>query len=115
MDMNEATAKAISAERAAAGLTIKELSEKADIPERTLMRILKAERDIKINQISQLAEALELYPHEIVSEAEKYISREERASVMFRESKGADYSDSFNLVAKRGDIEREQEMYNDLP
>lgn len=48
MDMNQAIAKAISAERAIAGMTVRELSEASGIPVSTLMRILSAERDIKI-------------------------------------------------------------------
>lgn len=55
MDMNHVIAKAISAERAIAGMTVRELSEASGIPVSTLMRILSAERDIKINQIAQLA------------------------------------------------------------
>lgn len=48
MDMNQAIAKAISAERAISGMTVRELSEASGIPVSTLMRILSAERDIKI-------------------------------------------------------------------
>lgn len=48
MDMNQAVAKAIAAERAIAGLTVRELSTRADIPLSTLMRILGAEREIKV-------------------------------------------------------------------
>ena len=57
MDMNQAIAKAVSAERAISGMTVRELSEASGIPVSTLMRILSAERDIKINQITQLARA----------------------------------------------------------
>ena len=114
MDINEATAKAIQAERAAAGLTIKDLSERSGVPISTLMRILKSERDIKVNQIAQLADVLDLYPHEILQEAEKYIEREERAPINLNTT-DAEHPERFTLVAKRGDIEAEQDMYNELP
>ena len=78
MDINEATAKALSAERAASGLTIKELAEKSGIPERTLIRVLKGERDINILQISKLAPVYGMQPHEIIVEAERYIARDRR-------------------------------------
>ena len=78
MDINEATAKAIAAERSAAGLTIKELAEKSRVPERTLIRLLKNERDIKVTQIAQLAEVFNIAPYELIEEAEKYIARAAR-------------------------------------
>lgn len=78
MDINEATAKALSAERAASGLTIKELAEKSGIPERTLIRVLKGERDINMLQISKLAPVYGMQPHEIIVEAERYIARDRR-------------------------------------
>lgn len=78
MDMNEATAKAIGAERSISGMTVKELSAKADIPERSLMRVLQAEREIKVNQIAKIADALGLYPHEIMETAENILERESR-------------------------------------
>jgi len=77
--MNEAVAKALSAERTIAGLTVRKLAEVAGIPERSLMRILQAERDIKVNQIELLAQALRLYPHEIIEHAEQILERSQRA------------------------------------
>lgn len=79
MDINEATAKAIAAERSAAGLTIKDLSEKSGVPERTLIRMLKNERDIKVTQIAQLSEVFGINPHELIEEAEKFVDRANRA------------------------------------
>ncbi len=76
MDMNEATAKAIAAERGASGLSIKALSEKSGIPERTLIRILKDERDIKINQVAQLCEVFGILPSTLMEEAQKFQLRE---------------------------------------
>lgn len=42
------------------------------------MRILQAEREIKINQVAQIAEALSLYPHEIIESAELILARSVR-------------------------------------
>lgn len=75
MDMNHAIAKAISAERAIAGMTVRELSEPSGIPVSTLMRILSAERDIKINQIAQLARAFHTTPADLVWRAQELIRR----------------------------------------
>lgn len=73
MDMNQAVAKAISAERAISGMTVRELSEASGIPVSTLMRILSAERDIKINQITQLARAFHTMPADLVWRAQEII------------------------------------------
>lgn len=66
MDMNEATSKAIAAERSAAHLTIKELAKKANLNERTLIRLLQNERNINVIQLAQLAEVFGVYPHELI-------------------------------------------------
>lgn len=78
MDINEAMSKSISAERAAAGLTIKELAEKSTINERTLLRLLKSERNINVRHVALLAEVFDLKPHELVKQAEIYMQRELR-------------------------------------
>lgn len=78
MDMNEAVAKAISAERSIADLTVRELAAASGIPERSLMRVLTAERDIKVNQVADLAAALHVYPHEILEHAEQILARSRR-------------------------------------
>lgn len=75
MDMNEAVAKALSAERGAAGLTIKELSDKSRIPERTLVRLLKSERDIKVNQLEKLASVFGITPMKLLEEATDFKHR----------------------------------------
>jgi len=82
MDMNEAVSRAISAERSAAKLTIKELAEKSGIPERTLIRVLKGERDINVMQISKLAPVFGVYPHELIKSAESLIERDRRGLVV---------------------------------
>lgn len=154
MDINEAISRVLSAERSAAHLTIKELSAQADIPERTLIRVLKGERDINVLQIARLAPVFGLYPHEIMDSAEKLIERAERGSVpdlsttdvdtdatattdVSAASASADddttvpdmsgwsadeqaayvasHLDQFDIAAKRGDREREQEAFEELP
>lgn len=154
MDINEAISRVLSAERYAAHLTIKELSAQADIPERTLIRVLKGERDINVLQIARLAPVFGLYPHEIMDSAEKLIERAERGNVpdlsttdvatdstattdvsatlasadddtMVPDMSGwsADeqaayvvaHMDQFDIAAKKGDIEREQEAFEELP
>lgn len=154
MDINEAISRVLSAERSAAHLTIKELSAQADIPERTLIRVLKGERDINVLQIARLAPVFGLYPHEIMDSAEKLIERAERGSVpdlsttdvdtdatattdVSAASASADddttvpdmsgwsadeqaayvasHLDQFDIAAKRGDREREQEEFEELP
>lgn len=50
--------QAINAERAAQGLTIKELARRAGIGERTMLRINGLERDLDFQQIEQIARAL---------------------------------------------------------
>ena len=79
MDMNQAVAKAIAAERAIAGLTVRELSTRADIPLSTLMRILGAEREIKVTQLMQLATAFGITPADLVMRAQEIRERAEAA------------------------------------
>lgn len=76
VDMNEAVAKAIASERAIAGITIKALSERTGIPERSLIRVLQSEREIKVNQVAQIANGLRIYPHELIETAENIMERE---------------------------------------
>lgn len=78
MDINEAVSKAIAAERSAAHLTIKELAEKSGVPERTLIRILQNERNINVMQVAQIANAVGIYPHELIESAERFIERDGR-------------------------------------
>jgi transcriptional regulator with XRE-family HTH domain len=93
MDMNEATAKTIASERSAAGLTIKRLAERSGVPERTLIRILKNERDIKVTQLAQLAEVFGVYPHELIQSAEAFIERDQRGPVTLGETQPSELSE----------------------
>ena len=76
--MNKAVARAIASERAIAGMTIDELVKTSGIPKSSLMRILNAERDVKVNQIQKLATALQIFPHELMETAENILDRESR-------------------------------------
>lgn len=152
MDINEAISRVLSAERSAAHLTIKELSAEADIPERTLIRVLKGERDINVLQIAKLAPVFGLYPHEIMDSAEKLIERDRRhiPDLSSSETPAAKHSDDayaeaaddgrkvsvpdisdwsteeqaayiathldqFDIAAKLGDTEAEQQAYEEMP
>ena len=81
MDMNEAVSKAIAAERSAAHMTIKELAEKSGVPERTLIRLLKNERNINVMQVAQISNAVGIYPHELIESAERFMERDERGPI----------------------------------
>lgn len=75
MDINEAVAAAIRAQRAISGHTVRELSEQSGVPLSTLMRILGAQRDIKVTQVADIAKVLDVAPHEIVEDAERIMGR----------------------------------------
>lgn len=115
MDMNDATAKAIAAERAIANLTVKRLAEISGIPERSLMRVLQAERDIKVTQVAQIATALGIAPHEIIARAEEILARPvvRHLSVVGDSRDQSEMSvadESLELrVAKAGDPREEQD------
>lgn len=102
MDINEATAKALSAERAAAGLTIKELSNASGVPERTLIRMLKNERDIKITQVAQISAALGIYPHEIIETAEHFIERADKRKNTLHTASDKESASAVSVSASAG-------------
>ncbi|MDU4676008.1 MAG: helix-turn-helix transcriptional regulator [Cutibacterium avidum] len=77
MDINEAVAAAIRAQRAVSGHTVRELSEQSGVPLSTLMRILGAQRDIKVTQVADIAKVLDMAPHEIVEDAERIMGRQD--------------------------------------
>ena len=79
MDMNQAVAKAIAAERAIAGLTVRQLSAVSGVPISSLMRILSAEREIKVTQLEQLATAFGITPVDIILRAQEIRERAEAA------------------------------------
>ena len=79
MDMNQAVAKAIAAERAISGLTVRQLSAVSGVPVSSLMRILGAEREIKVTQLEQLATAFGITPVDIIMRAQEIRERAEAA------------------------------------
>ena len=66
-----AVAEALRAERAAAGLSIRELADRAGMVAVTLQRVLKAERDINVAQLAALAPVLGMTPSTLLAEAER--------------------------------------------
>ena len=66
-----AVAEALRAERASAGLSIRELADRAGMVAVTLQRVLKAERDITVAQLAALAPALGMTPSTLLAEAER--------------------------------------------
>ncbi|MEA5645899.1 MAG: helix-turn-helix transcriptional regulator [Cutibacterium granulosum] len=76
MDINEAVAAAIRAQRAVSGHTVRELAERSGVPLSTLMRILGAQRDIKVTQVADIAKVLDVAPCEIVEDAERIMGRQ---------------------------------------
>lgn len=73
--LTDAVAATLRAERAAADLTTLALAELSGVPERTLMRILAAERDISVKQIDLLTRALGISSAYVMTEAERRLER----------------------------------------
>jgi len=70
-----AVAETLRAERAAAGLTIPELADRAGMVAVTLQRVLKAERDITVAQLAALAPVLGMTPSKLLAKAERRSAR----------------------------------------
>lgn len=66
---NRALAAEIRAERAAVGITVRELALRSGVPYGTLNRLLPGERDISFGQLTQIAGALGLTPSELSDRA----------------------------------------------
>ncbi|TDW69128.1 transcriptional regulator with XRE-family HTH domain [Curtobacterium sp. PhB25] len=66
---NQALAAEIRAERAAVGITVRELALRSGVPYGTLNRILPGERDISFGQLTQLAGALGVTPSDLSERA----------------------------------------------
>lgn len=141
MDINEATAKSLQAARAVSGLTFAELSEKSGVPEQTIYRMFGAKRDIKLPQLSAVAHAMGMTVVEIMQDAERIQMRSKRhaqdtadkADEMLASADAGIPSDFgswtrekqaqyiaahpalFDLAAKRGDTEAEQEAFEEQP
>ena len=66
---NQALAAEIRAERAAVGITVRELALRSGVPYGTLNRILPGERDISFGQLTQIAGGLGVSPSELSDRA----------------------------------------------
>lgn len=73
--MNEATAMALRAERAVAGLTVRQLSHRSGVPLSSLTRVLSSQRGIKVNQVATLAATLDVTCQGLVRGAEELTTR----------------------------------------
>ncbi|WP_165766998.1 helix-turn-helix domain-containing protein [Plantibacter elymi (nom. nud.)] len=69
-DFNAAVAAALRRARADRGLTFDELSSHAGMVRRTVLRYLNGSREIPVPALFSLARALDVAPHEILSQAE---------------------------------------------
>jgi transcriptional regulator with XRE-family HTH domain len=116
MDINEATAKALQAARAVSGMTYEEVSEKSGVSAPTVYRMFGAKRDIKVPQLHDVAEAMGVTVVDIMQDAERIQTREQRNT---QESTDREYRANhitdLGLAAKAGDIDGEQEAYEEMP
>ncbi|NUJ89170.1 helix-turn-helix transcriptional regulator [Plantibacter sp. MCCC 1A11337] len=69
-DFNAAVAAALRQARTDRGLTFDELSSRAGMVRRTVLRYLNGGREIPVPALFSLARALDVAPHEILSQAE---------------------------------------------
>lgn len=69
-------ARVLSEERLKKGMTLKKLSEKSEIPPRTLDRVMQGERDINVSQLYQIATALDTTINDIADKAELYLTED---------------------------------------
>ncbi|MFW0893509.1 helix-turn-helix domain-containing protein [Gardnerella sp. Marseille-Q9181] len=74
--INIMIARVLSEERLKKGMTLKKLSEKSEIPRRTLDRVMQGERDINVSQLYQLATALDTTINDIADKAELYLTED---------------------------------------
>lgn len=74
--INIMIARVLSEERLKKGMTLKKLSEKSEIPRRTLDRVMQGERDINVSQLYQLATALGTTINDIADKAELYLTED---------------------------------------
>lgn len=76
MDINEAVAAELRAERSALTpkVSVDALALKSGVPKRTLVRMLKAERNINVVMLRAIAQGLGVEPAEIMRRAERRMS-----------------------------------------
>lgn len=71
----QAMAEQLRAERAASGLTYKQLASATDLHEQTLMKYLKGLRDIPTTAVIAMAEAFDISPAELMRRAVERIEK----------------------------------------
>ena len=105
MDLNQALGRVIAAERGMQKKTLKDLSAQSEIPERTLIRYLHAERDFKITTLAAIANALGIAPHELVRAAEQIQHRfsEEEQGATITNFPRPHYDDTRHVAQTRTD------------
>ncbi len=69
MDINEAVSLAVRRRMIVTGDTYRSLSAASSIPERTLARLLGNEREITMNRLKALADALDCDPTDLIEDA----------------------------------------------
>lgn len=89
------------------GMTYRAMSEKSGIVFTRIQRILEQSGGVPtLDEFTDMCFCFDISP----SETLKLVLDDAEPSPEIRT-----HPERFTLVAKRGDIEREQEMYNDLP
>ena len=68
---NAAVAVELRAERAARQITIDELAARSDVPKRTLIRLLNAERAVNVEHLHAIAHALGCSARDIMARAQQ--------------------------------------------
>lgn len=77
--LSAAMAATLRAERAARGVTIAQLVEKAGMSKSTVLRLLNGDREVNTRYLSRLAAAMDMQPETLMRRAAERL-REERAS-----------------------------------
>lgn len=72
--LNDALAAELRAERAVKNVTYSVLEAKTGIPERTLMRLFKGDRDLRAAHLILITGVLEVTPADLIARAEKRVA-----------------------------------------
>ncbi|MDR1294440.1 MAG: helix-turn-helix transcriptional regulator [Bifidobacteriaceae bacterium] len=89
VDINQATALALRAERAISGMTLRDLARASGVPRSTLVRVLDASREIRVTTVDQLAEAMGI-PALTIHERAYELMRREGGAARPPTAKGAE-------------------------
>ena len=72
--LNDALAAELRAERAVKSVTYSVLEAQSGIPERTLMRLFKGDRDLRASHLILIAGVLGVTPADLIARAEKRVA-----------------------------------------